>query len=84
MAYALKLLVQCLSVSSNLAKVAFDAHKLLSRTVFRILYDGFRKPHLARKFECKRIARQTHLQLEKRGDILHVEHHCAVHDACIG
>ena len=79
MAYPFKLLVQSLSVACNLAKVSLDAHELFSRPVLGILDYSLRHAHLARKLECERIAGKSHLQLEHRRDVLHVEHHRSVH-----
>ena len=75
---ALEFLVQSLSVARNLAEVSLDSHELLSGAGLCILDDVFRKSHLAGQLEGKRVARQTHLQLEKRCNVLYVEHHRSV------
>ena len=81
---ALELLVEGLAVSRDLAQVALYAHELLSSSVLRVLDDALRKSHLACQLECERIARKSHLQLEERRYVLHVEHHRSVHDSRVG
>ena len=78
-----ELLVQCLSVPGYLAQIPFDAYELLAGTRLGILYDRFRHAHLAGQLECEGVARQSHLQLEHRSDVLYVKHHRSVDHSCV-
>ena len=81
---ALEFLVQSLSVACYLAEIPLDADELLSGTGLCILYDVLGQAHLPGKFEGKRVARQSHLQLEHRSYVLDIEHHGSVHHPGIG
>ena len=74
-----KLLVESLAVTGNLAEVSLDAYELFSGPAFRVLDYVFRQPHLSCQFKCERVSRQSHLKLEHRRNVLHVEHHRAIH-----
>ena len=80
----LELLVQGPAVAGYLAQVAFNAHEFFSRAGFGILDHRFRQPHLACQFECEGIAREADFQLEQGHDVLGVELHGSVDDACFG
>ena len=80
---ALEPLVDGPAVPRDLAQVALDADKLLAGSGLRILDDVLRQPGLPGQFKGERVARQPHLQLEERSDVLHVEHHRTVDHSCL-
>ena len=79
--YFLDFLVQYLSVSRNLPQIPFNAHKLLTCTVFRVFDNRLRQPHLTCQLECEGVSRQPHFQFEQRCNVLGIELHRPVHDA---
>ena len=80
----LEFLVQGPAVAGNLAQVALNPDEFFTRTGFGILDDGFREPHLAGQFKGKGVAREADFQLEQGDDVLGVELHGPVDDACFG
>ena len=80
---ALEPLIDGPAVPRDLAQIALDADKLLAGPGLRILDDILRQSGLPRQLEGERVARQPHLQLEERSDVLHVEHHRAVDHSCL-